>query len=501
MWRPDPRKARHSSPASPMERHVVWQPAVQNTRHSFPSAPTAALKVLWEAPSPRQPDSPSFELEQSIRLGSKSEDQQIMDQRIAELELQRSSQEDTEDVDLSSAVPSAVHSDSPQAADDTTHLCSDWQEDRETNSESVLEELVSLQLEASNLREIHEFDRLQHQKTFEELVCELKQLRDTMLTSEGPDTAASGGSSTAATAADLQPVESEHAAERSVLMRALEVSEARRETCRAEADELRNLLASCEQVANAATQSAQEAISECQAEQEIAASKAAYSEQSMEELRIALYDALASKKHLLENQILAHARRDEAESGLREYRWIHFATLLLRREYSKEMRLVRDAWWLGVEGWRNFAGSLIEKLNNGPTSQLAQQMDQHCVRGDRRLMALEQNTIAQGEQMAEAVRQALAEFQQAQDLWELRLRREAARRNAAEAKAEAAVAAAAAERPQGIVDEPIAEQLRAQLREERAEVLSLQQRLAEAERTIGALVIQSSAAFVPPVLG
>eukprot|EP00931_Biecheleriopsis_adriatica_P102285 TRINITY_DN77275_c0_g1_i1.p1 TRINITY_DN77275_c0_g1~~TRINITY_DN77275_c0_g1_i1.p1 ORF type:complete len:1021 (+),score=232.50 TRINITY_DN77275_c0_g1_i1:66-3065(+) len=215
--------------------------------------------------------------------------------------------------------------------------------------------------------------------------------------------------------------------------------------------------------------------------------------------RLAAAERDAAKESLDSARGLADAFKQQAVAEIGHNRWFRFVVLLLRKDDSVQREAQRNDWTEGVKSWQAFAKELIEKLNSRPTTHFAQEIERHCIRGERCLHAMEEKMAAQGKQMSLAAHRAAQEFREAEILWGERLRREAARRERAEASllqlaGSAKTAFTAADATGGEVEHNVGDvvaDLQSSLEAERQEGDRLRKKLIEAEQTIGLLVVQT----------
>mmetsp|Transcript_13476 Transcript_13476/g.32170 ORF Transcript_13476/g.32170 Transcript_13476/m.32170 type:complete len:598 (-) Transcript_13476:114-1907(-) len=177
----------------------------------------------------------------------------------------------------------------------------------------------------------------------------------------------------------------------------------------------------------------------------------------------------AAREELEEHTMGAEAFRKQAASDMRESRWARFTLRLLHLIDGSTFDELKESWSYGLQRWQAFATTLTEKINSR-----AQEIAGNCAKGDKALQALNEKITSQELQMAAFADKAVQEFSEAQKSWEECLKRERTLRLSAE------------------------EDLRKQCGEQavdsekdRSEVERLQKQLAEAQHTIGQLVVQS----------
>eukprot|EP00437_Effrenium_voratum_P069514 CAMPEP_0181513526 /NCGR_PEP_ID=MMETSP1110-20121109/62545_1 /TAXON_ID=174948 /ORGANISM="Symbiodinium sp., Strain CCMP421" /LENGTH=518 /DNA_ID=CAMNT_0023643397 /DNA_START=63 /DNA_END=1617 /DNA_ORIENTATION=+ len=177
----------------------------------------------------------------------------------------------------------------------------------------------------------------------------------------------------------------------------------------------------------------------------------------------------AARAELEEHTAVAEAFRKQAASDVRESRWARFTLRLLHFIDGSTFDELKESWSYGLQRWQAFATTLTEKINSR-----AQEIAGNCAKGDKALQALNEKITSQELQMAAFADKAVQEFSEAQKSWEECLKRERTLRLSAE--------------------EDLRKQCGEQavgLEKDRSEVERLQKQLAEAQHTIGQLVVQS----------
>eukprot|EP00930_Biecheleria_cincta_P038771 TRINITY_DN26640_c0_g1_i1.p1 TRINITY_DN26640_c0_g1~~TRINITY_DN26640_c0_g1_i1.p1 ORF type:complete len:652 (-),score=152.87 TRINITY_DN26640_c0_g1_i1:129-2084(-) len=361
-----------------------------------------------------------------------------------------------------------------ESAGDVASAFEWWREDQD----QLIRETTFLKAEASRLKDMYESHWRKKSDSYDQIACELQNMRAALTgrqkyeDDEEKDSEVSSVMTGSVASPSLFSHRNVAPAENSVgeaLMRHADSARAdpAAQAAFAEVESLKRALAKCEETAEAARSETiflEDELSQRQLQCEAAFHEVSMTKQALEELG-----------HL------AESFKIQAESELRDDRWFRLVVLTLRRSDCTDKETRRNAWSHGVGGWQNFASSLVEKLNERPTARFAQEIERHLTSGDKRLQALEDRAASQREEMSTAVKEAAVEFQQAEKLWNQRLRQEVAKRTAAE---ESLRRLAASKN----VDEVVVK-LTSNLAEEQAELDRLRKKLAEAEQTIGLLVV------------
>eukprot|EP00933_Yihiella_yeosuensis_P053025 TRINITY_DN5117_c0_g1_i4.p1 TRINITY_DN5117_c0_g1~~TRINITY_DN5117_c0_g1_i4.p1 ORF type:complete len:728 (-),score=191.95 TRINITY_DN5117_c0_g1_i4:180-2363(-) len=256
--------------------------------------------------------------------------------------------------------------------------------------------------------------------------------------------------------------------------------------------------------------------------------------------------AEASAKALVDAQNAAVEARRLAFGARAQNGWTRLVLRTCMND-TGELKAAQDAWAQGNKGWQALSAQLILKVQNLPSSRFAQDIERHCAKGDAKLAEMEKRFVNEGKNMANAVRSAMSQFVEAQRLMQDKLQDEKQARCAAEERIrqlenerqarcaaeerirqlenekqarcaaeerirqlenEKQARCAAEERVRQLEDEnrrlaeaqrrasekeaQVVNQLMASVDQERAEVDRLNQKLQEAEQTIGLLVIEGA---------
>lgn len=192
-----------------------------------------------------------------------------------------------------------------------------------------------------------------------------------------------------------------------------------------------------------------------------------------------------------------------------EIQWGRFAQAALHNRAIARMLRQQAGLTRTCKGLRARAADLEHELHAALNSKVAQEIERHCEFGEKRLNAMEQQYFVQVQQVANAAELVLSEFRDAQEIWQMQLGvEEAWRQQAEDGWREAEVAAhrlrdameGASEELNATPDSldtstghDLAEpNVRLELEEERKEAAQLRRKLAEAEETIGVLIVKNA---------
>ncbi|CAJ1365920.1 unnamed protein product [Effrenium voratum] len=189
-----------------------------------------------------------------------------------------------------------------------------------------------------------------------------------------------------------------------------------------------------------------------------------------------------ARSELEELTTLASAFKGQAEGEICELRWLRLSVKLMRQEDADTLESLKESWSHGNRKWQASTRTLREKVNQR-TAEVA--------KGDQAMHALEEKVASQGEQLQSFTAAALQELRQAQQTWEAQLQTERTLRQEVEAKLRDETAVPEALKPLEPVAPEATGDMPSSLEKERQEVRRLQSKLAEAEQTIGQLVVSN----------
>jgi len=339
------------------------------------------------------------------------------------------------------------------------------------DAEQSQREVIALRAEAVRLRELQQLQWQQHSTDAQRFRAELTALRAALRKEGLPvDSLVAEPVGEAAEAAEVQEAKMESRR----LQQALETSQGLATDAQAETASLRQENETVQAALEAERRSRRQASESLLHCEEVAARLMA--------------ERNAAKEELEDFSTSMQAFKQQAASVVNEGRWAHCVLRLLRVADGSALDDLKESWSDGVRKWQAFSNALTDKLNTRPTAVFAQEIAGHCTKGDKALQALDDRVSAQGQQMAAMVDRAMQEFRQAQEAWKARLTREHMLRLAAEEDLREQLGK---EEPTGLPKGPKAVDLLASLEEERSQVDKLKKQLAEAEQTIGSLVVQS----------